>query len=458
MASSAEGPVPPLPRPIAQARSWLLRTLACRRLRVAYSGGMDSHVLLHLLARTAPEAPWELDAIHVNHNLAPQSRAWAAHCREVCHSLGVRIRILDIDAAAPRGASPESWARAQRYQALEALMEAGDVLATAHHQEDQVETLLLRLLRGAGVKGLAAMAPLRPLGQGRHARPLLDCPQGALSAYAQAHELDWVQDPSNAERRFDRNFLRHEVLPVLRQRWPGLARPAARSARLHAEAQDLLDELARADAATCAAPEAGVLLLAPLRQLSPPRRKNLLRREFEALGLPLPGEKQLARLNDDLVERPGPGGCVSWQGAEARRHGGKLYLAAPLDAAFDGAAAQPWDFPGPCKLQDGELRVAPAQGPGPGRALALKQALCHGAAVEARYRAGGEALRLPGREGRRKLKDLLREAGIPPWRRGRVPLVYVNGELALVVGVCVAAEFAAAPGEPSWVVSWTPGG
>ena len=449
MASSAEGPAPPLPRPIAQARSWLLRTLSCRRLRVAYSGGMDSHVLLHLLARAAPDAPWELDAIHVNHNLAPQSRAWAAHCREVCGSLGVEIRILDIDAAAPRGASPESWARSQRYQALEALLEAGDVLATAHHREDQAETFLLRLLRGAGVKGLAAMAPLRPLGPGRHARPLLDCPQEALSAYAQAHQLDWTQDPSNAERRFDRNFLRHEVLPVLRQRWPGLARPVARSARLHAEAQDLLDELARDDAASCAAPEAGVLFIDRLRQLSAPRRKNLLRREFEALGLPLPGEKQLARLNDDLVERPGSGGCVNWRGAEARRHGGKLYLAAPLAAA--AFEAQPWDFPGPCKLQDGELRVAPAQGPG----LALKQALCRGAAVEARYRAGGEALRLPGREGRRKLKDLLREAGIPPWRRGRVPLVYVNGQLALVVGVCVAADFAAAPGEPSWVVSWT---
>ncbi|MCY4155394.1 MAG: tRNA lysidine(34) synthetase TilS [Gammaproteobacteria bacterium] len=300
-----------------------------RHYLVAYSGGMDSHVLLWLLAGLARDAGYRVRAVHVNHNIHPHSQDWARHCRATCQALEVELTVLDVDASAPGRESPENWAREKRYGALREILAADEVLLTAHHQDDQLETLLLRLLRGAGVLGLAAMRPLREFGPGFHARPLLHYSRAQLLDYAQRHNLCWLEDPSNADTQFDRNYLRHEVLPALRHRWPALALPVSRTAQACAEAQELLDELARRDLQDCATQDPDALRVDRIQELSAPRQKNLIRHWCRVLDLPTPNSRHLAHIISDVIQaRPDARPRVNWKGAELRRQRNYLYLTA----------------------------------------------------------------------------------------------------------------------------------
>ena len=420
-----------------------------KRYLLAYSGGLDSHVLLHLLAQPGAAAGYGLRAVHVNHNIQPQSRAWARHCQDVCRDLGVALETLEVDASAPDGESPEAWARQQRYAAIEKIMAEGEILLTAHHQDDQLETFLLRLLRGAGTLGLGSMRPLREFGKGLHARPLLSHPRAQLLDYAGRHQLTWIEDPSNTEQRFDRNYLRHEVLPMIAERWLAYAEPLSRTIKLMAETQEMLEQLARLDLQNCATESADLLSFAQLRQLPQSRQKNLLRYWCRSLNLPSPDSRQAARIVADLLRTDRAANArVGWRGAELRRHGDDIQLAEPL-APVDSSAVYEWDFMRPCRLQEGELTAVSGRGNG------LRQARCAGARIEVRYRRGGEKLRLPGRAHRHRLKKLFQAAGVPPWLRARVPLIYLDGELAMVAGYWTAAGFLAAEAEPSWIISWS---
>lgn len=202
------------------------------RLIVGYSGGLDSHVLLHGLAMHRPY--WltqKLEAIYVDHGLQTASAVWGEHCAEVCRDLNMPFRVLKIDARPVPGESPEAAARRARYAALAAELGFDSALLTAHHRDDQAETLLLQLLRGAGPYGLAAMPAVSRLGQGRLLRPFLEVDRAELLAYAGKHGLRWIEDASNTDTGFDRNYLRHRVLPLLRERWPAVNRTLSRSAR-----------------------------------------------------------------------------------------------------------------------------------------------------------------------------------------------------------------------------------
>ena len=295
---------------------------------VAYSGGMDSHVLLHLMVSLVREADYSIRAVHVNHNVHPQSRDWARHCLDTCRALDVELVALDVDASAPRKESPENWAREKRYGALREILAADEVLLTAHHQDDQLETLLLRLLRGAGVLGLAAMRPARGFGKGLHARPLLPYSRAQLLNYAERHNLRWLEDPSNTNTRLDRNYLRHEVLPALKHRWPSVALPASRTVQACAEAQELLDDLARQDLQNCATDEPDMLLLGQVQQLSAPRQKNLVRYWSRVLGVPPPNSRHLAHIISDVLQaRADANPRVHWKGATLRRDGDRIHLA-----------------------------------------------------------------------------------------------------------------------------------
>ena len=433
----------------AESLAAFLETLPGRKqFLLAYSGGLDSHVLLHLMARLCAEAGYSLRAVHVNHNIHVQSGAWASHCQQVCHTLGITLETLDVDASEPGGEGPEAWARHKRYAAFEAIISAGEVLLTAHHQDDQLETFLLRLLRGAGALGLGAMRPVREFGKGLHARPLLRHSRARLRDYAEYHQLNWIEDPSNADRHFDRNYLRHEVLPLIAGRWPSYALPVSRTIELMAETQELLEQLARLDLQDCATPDPHTLSLGQVRQLSPSRQKNLLRYWCRSLKLPPPDSRQSARILADLIRaRPDANALVSWPGAALRCYGDGIQLVEPL-APVDSSAVYAWDFRHPCRLQDGELTAEAGRGDG------LPQARCAGARVEVRYRRGGEKLRLPGRTHRHKLKKLFQDANIPPWLRGRIPLIYVDDKLAMVAGCWTDADFLAGDDEPSWIISW----
>ena len=420
-----------------------------KRYLIAYSGGLDSHVLLHLTASLGREGGFGVRAVHVNHNIQPESRSWAGHCREVCRALDVELEVLDVDASSPGKESPEGWARHKRYSAIEDILADGEVLLTAHHRDDQLETFLLRLLRGSGVLGLASMRAVRHFGKGLHARPLLHYSREQLLAYARLHDLDWIEDPSNADKHPDRNYLRHEVVPAIKDRWPSVAQPLSRAIDTLAETQELLDDLARQDLLICGAADPGALHVERVKRLPAPRQKNLLRYWCRILDLPVPDSRRLSHILTDVVEsRRDSKARIRWKGAELQRYGQYIHLGAPLKE-FDGSVIRAWDFTEPCRLDYGELTAVEGRGNG------LKQQACADARVEVRYRTGGEKIRLPGRTCRHRLKKLFQEAGTPPWLRERTPLIYVDDKLAMVAGFWTDAEFLAAADELSWIITWT---
>ena len=414
------------------------------RLLVAYSGGMDSHVLLHLMVSLAAPVGHRLRAAHVNHNLQSRSSAWADHCQRVCAALGVELQVLDINIPGAARGNLESRARAARYGALHTVLQEGETLLTAHHQDDQVETLLLRLLRGAGPLGLAAMRASRTFGSGMHARPLLACARAQLLQYARSHRLEWVEDPTNAELNRARNYVRHELLPMIKKRWPSVALPVTRAIRVQAETQVLLDEIAAGDLADAATTAPAVLRVDRVRSLSMPRQTNLLRYWIRSLNLPPPGSAQLAHIRTDLLRAEGAAsGRVAWSGAALRRYRNYLCLEAPPP---DGDCILNWDLRRPCRLPDGVLRAVAGRGAG------LRRDAADG--VQVRYRRGGERILLPGRAGRSLVKKLFQQAGVPPWMRARVPFIYVGDRLAQVVGLWFDAGFLAREAEESWHISW----
>lgn len=412
------------------------------RLLVAYSGGRDSAVLLHALA-THPRGDMPLVALHVHHGLQADADAFEAHCRARAAALGVAFesRRVTVDRAAPTGI--EAAARAARYAALADMMQPGDWLLTAHHADDQSETLLMNLMRGSGAAGLAGIAGIRPFGPGQLVRPLLAQRAEDLDAYAAANALDWLDDPSNADTAFDRNFLRQRVMPLLKSRWPAAATSAAESARLAGETAALLDELAGLDLETAGAPQR--LELSALGSLSAARQRNLLRYAARRSGLPAPPARQLDRILEELIPaRADAAPRVRWSGGEARRYRGVLYLLPPPggDPAPPDGMLTP-DAPLALGHEQGTLALEPGES-GIDRELAAS-----GLRIE--YREGGEAIRTDCRECTHKLKKLFQEQGVVPWMRSRIPLLYAGDSLVAVGDLWIAAEHRAPRG---FVVRW----
>ncbi len=416
-----------------------------RRLLVAYSGGRDSHVLLHRLAKRRPDIPGALVAIHIDHGLHPDSRDWSRHCRRVCDALGIGLTILDVDARPRRGQGPEAAAREARYQALAGCLEAGDCLLTGHHRDDQAETVLLQLLRGSGPAGLAAMPPLGPLGRGRHVRPLLSVDRETIDHYARAEGLVWIDDPGNETRDYARNYLRHEVMPRIAAYWPAVGRTLARSARHCADTLDIVAAQADADWRCCRR-EHGSLSIPALNGLGPARRRGLIRHWLARAGLSCPAEAHLGQIEQALDRGRCDGqACIDWPGTEVRIWRGRLHArprrriaGAPKNVRLDWSPERTpaLDLPAGGRLL--------ARRAGAGRGLRWEVA----ARIEIRFRQGGECLRPAGRSQHRRLKSLLQEAAIPPWHRPGLPLLYQSGELVAIPGIGVAEGFTAGPEEP----------
>lgn len=404
------------------------------RFWLAYSGGCDSHVLLHAAAQLKQSGRLPaLYVVHVEHGLHVDAAAWARHCATICEALAVPFTLRRVDARPAAGESPEAAARRARYRAIAELLTEGDCLLTAHHQDDQAETLLLQLLRGGGPHGLASMPQTAPFAAGIHARPLLAYSRSALRAYAQQQGLHWIDDPSNSDTGFDRNFLRAAVMPRLRERWPALAQVLARSAIHQAEAAQLLDTLAREDARQCRREDQGLSITA-LSALDEARQRNLLRYWLKELGFKLPDTVRLAQLQQTLLHAaPDRHPEVRWKGVTVRRYRDHLYASVPQDPP-DSALVMPWDIERTLPLPDGKMLSAmPVRGAG------LKAALCRGETVTVRYRRGGEVCRPGPRAASRPLKKLFQEAGVPPWERETIPLIYVGERLAAVGDYWVCA-------------------
>jgi tRNA(Ile)-lysidine synthase len=395
-------------------------------LRVGYSGGLDSSVLLHALAQLPAARARGLGAIHVDHGLQPASRRWAAHCGEVCAGLGVALDTVSVQVADIAQLGLEAAARAARRRAFAALMPAGALLALAQHRDDQAETLLLRLLHGAGHEGLAGMRGLRRFDPGWLWRPLLALGRAELADYAARRGLAWIDDPSNADARHARNHLRHAVLPALAARWPdAAARIAAAAARLGEEAE-VLESLAQRELAQAQGVDPATLSVSALTPLPAALRRAVLGGWLDQLGLPRPPPGLWSRLEPDLLRaRADATPLLAWHGAELRRHRDSLHAMRPLapaaeDWSRDWTGATPLSLP----AGFGSLAFDPA--------VALP-------AMRVSARRGGERLQQAG--ARRELRTLLQDLGVPPWVRARLPLLWsAEGELL------AAADLALAPG------------
>lgn len=401
--------------------------IAGRRVLVAFSGGLDSTVLLHALYRTGVAG--EIAALHVDHGLHDDSAVWSAHCADAARALGVEFIARRVELPAARGQSLEAVAREARYAVLAAAVAPGEVAVTAHHADDQLETVLLRLMRGTGVRGLTAIHALAPLGGGWLARPLLDFSRGEIEAEARRLGLHWLEDPSNTDMRFDRNFLRARVLPALHERWPKAGPAASRLARQMAEADTVLDEAAARDLAITA--ELECIPVDLLLALSEARCNNALRYAVRALGLPVPSAGQLAELTRALDARGDAEAVVGWPGAEARVYRRRLYLKAPsqrrvlesgrIDASTGFAFAQ------------GELELVAADDYGIPDRWARQ-------GLEVAFRRGGERFRPRGSRHHKTLKQWFQEAGIVPWMRSTVPLLYHDDRIVAVADICLADD------------------
>jgi tRNA(Ile)-lysidine synthase len=404
-----------------------------RRWLVALSGGMDSSVLLHALAGAATGTP--IVAVHVDHGLHPDSGQWSEHARRFASVLGVDFIALKVAVDRGLDAGLEAAAREARYRALAGLVREGDWVLSAHHENDQGETLLLNLMRGSGPAGLAGIGACNEFSRGTLARPMLGIPGEDIETYARQHALEWVEDPSNEDPGFDRNFVRHEVMPVLQSRWPAVGNRLRQSAELAGETAELLEELADIDIATCGGPER--LSIEAMKPMSPGRQRNLLRRAIRRMGLPPPPATRLYQAIAELVPaRADAQPLVSWQGGELRRYDDVLFVLPPLADPPARPSALLCPDAGPVELGAGlgRLQLVASGSSGLDPAIA-------GQGLEIRFRAGGESIRIAGEGASRKLKKLLQEARVLPWMRDRIPLLFHGDELVAVAGLWVSAAY-----------------
>jgi tRNA(Ile)-lysidine synthase len=423
---------------------------------VAFSGGADSTALLHALAALREAHALRVRALHVHHGLQPAADQWVEDCAGFCAAHAIPLTVVRVSVAR-QGKGVEAAARMARYEALKAALARAEVLLTAHHRDDQAETLLLHLLRGTGVAGLAGMASCVEFGRGLHARPLLAIPRAALINYCREHGLAWIEDPSNDDRGMRRNWLRHEVMPVLARHVPHAAANLARSARHAREANVVLDETGRADVAAAeTAPFAGPtgfpapLDVGRIAAHSVARQRNLLRCWFRQCGFDVPDTRKLEEVRV-LVggEFRASHAQVRFPGGIAGRYRRAIFLLPSLRGATVNEE-RPWSMESPLPLGDGNTRLCAAPGAGKG----LSAARIRDRRVTVRLRQGGEQLLLPGRAHHHPLKKYLNECGVPPWWRARLPLVYVDDEMAAVANLAVCAPFAARDGEASLRLSW----
>jgi len=411
-------------------------------MAVALSGGLDSMVLLDALATLASRYGVTLSAIHVHHGLSPNADRWAEFCAAQCAVREVPLTLHRVALARASGRSLEALARAARYERL--LAADVDVIALAHHADDQAETLLLQLLRGAGPHGLAAMPSWR---DGRPAllRPLLALPRATLAACAAARGLAWIEDESNEDCRYARNAIRRDVAPALAIHFAGYPATLLRAARHQVDAAALLDELAEIDAAKAIDP-AG-LDCARLAALSPARARNLLRWFVRSEGLRPPSHARLSDMLRQLLgAAPDARVRIALDGAEIGRHRGRIAVHASAPPAFERV----WHGETEVELPHGVLAFERTRGAG---VAAAKLEHSH---VALRSRAGGEHIRLAANRPTRAVKKLLQEAHVPPWERQSLPLLWSGEELVAVPGIGVALGFQARPDEPSWRLEWRP--
>jgi tRNA(Ile)-lysidine synthase len=415
----------------------LTRLSEFTKLIVGFSGGLDSTVLLHVLASHAALSH-RLTAVHIHHGISANAGYWQDHCEQLCQDLNIPFlaRSVQFD----RSANLEEGARIARYAVFSSLLSHEDCLLLGHHLDDQAETVLLQLFRGSGIDGMAAMTQWGSLGLGTIARPFLSHSRKQLEDYARSHDLQWIDDESNQEIQYSRNYLRHEIMPLLVKKWPGLVKNIARTAIHCQQAKVNLDALALYD--NEGAPlDCNSLFIAPLKKLSFERMTNVLRAWLKKNQVQMPSTLTFQRLiHEVLFASSDANPEVSWNNIRVRLYQQCLYINKKEPKNLPANIA--WtEFPSPLILEQFNLHLIARKS---GRGLIIPQQ----AKVEVRFRLGGEHILLHGQT--KQLKKLFQQWAIPPWLRETIPLIYINNQLAAVVGYVINDSFYAENSPQAW--------
>lgn len=420
------------------------------RFVIAFSGGLDSHVLLHATQQLFPEK--SILAVHVNHGLQAASIQFEQHCQAICKKLAIPLKIYTVNQTITHyqavGYSAEEAARQARYKALNAVLSNQDCLLTAHHLNDQAETVLLQLMRGAGINGLGGMRLLNQYANTYHLRPLLSWDRNTCLDYAHLHQLHWIEDPTNQDQHIRRNFIRHTIIPAIQQQWPCVTHALARTARHTQEASDLCQEIAMQDLSQ-AKVTPSVLSVSILLSLSKARYRNALRYWLKHHLGKYPSAIHLTRIERLLHTTPNKGGTFCVQSVTIRRYRDRLYFL-KKGASTEQYAPISWDINTPLVLPTGEtLTATVAQGRG------IQLNLLHNQMVEVRFRQGKERFQPQGQSSSSLLKKLFQQWAIPPWKRYQWPLIYHNNQLIAVPNHAVSAQSTASHPKAGILISVT---
>ncbi|PCI20209.1 MAG: tRNA lysidine(34) synthetase TilS [Piscirickettsiaceae bacterium] len=419
----------------------------CKNIIIAYSGGVDSHVLMHVCSQIQNEhSSINFQAVYIDHGLQLESDDWRQHCETVSNELSIPFAFVRVNALDVVGEGPEQAARNARYSALKNLVNEATVLLTAQHEDDQAETLILQLLRGCGVHGLAAMPKIDDFSNGHIARPFLDISRQAIQDYAAAYQLHWVEDPSNSDLNINRNYLRKEVIPILKKRWPAFSRTTARTARYCGEAAELLDsQLAK----YIDTKEPSILALMAVIPLKTPHQRAIIRHWLRLNGVKMPSSKIIDELKKNVIDAvAGKSPIIRWDNNEIRRFNNSLYLldklsSMPIDYAVEWLGDE-------CELPSVLGKLLLSVSPSKGFSIDVWRS----SKITVSFRRGGEKISLAGRGGSKTLKNLFNENKIRPWARDRVPLIFINNKLAAVADLWCDESFLAKENEPACQIKW----
>lgn len=409
-------------------------------LCVAFSGGVDSTVLLHALSvlLTHAKTPFSLRAIHINHQLQAESDQWVTFCDGFCLARGIPFQSVVVDVI-PSKKGIEAAARQARYSAFKKALNSEEILLTAHHLDDQVETVFLQLLRGTGVDGAGAMAPVSNANVYPLIRPMLSVERAQLEAYAKQEGLTWIDDPSNAEENFSRNFLRKKIFPVIEDRWPGYRKTIQRFSNNARSASTVLASYLEEDYVTCCVDNHDALGIAldiePLKLLVIEKRLMIIRHWLKSCNAIMPGERVLMQIHSAIFSSEDANPLIEWGQYQVRRYQNMLYF-----LMRDEVSVMPetfhWDMKQPYKINDrSQLISQHIVGDGIHERYGDEQ-------VTIAFRQGGEKCQPFGRLGTHSLKKLFQEYAIPPWMRDKVPLLMIDNQIAAIVGYCYCRPFA----------------
>ena len=418
-----------------------------KKIWIACSGGMDSSVLLHLIFSNKDKIGKTLEVVYVNHGLQEDSVKWGEFCRSQCKGYDLSFTQLNINESVPKGDSIEAWAREKRYALIAQVMGKDDLLFTAHHQDDQVETFFLQALRGAGPRGLSSMPLFKRIANGIHVRPLLNYCRNELLSYANENELSWQEDLSNADTKFDRNYLRNKIMPAFEGRWPAYRETISRLVNHQQDCKSLMNEIGLADLEQ--ASHENTLNLEMVKSLSVARQKNIIFTWLQVLQLESPGSKHINQIISDLINSTSDNApCVNWKNVEVRKYRALLYASNSIDKNIESINYD-WDLQTPLKIM-GEVLVAK-----PETGIGLSKVKINNAKISVQHRQGGEKIQPSNTAHSKTVKQLFQERGVLPWLRDRFPLVYVDDNLAAIPGIYVNINYSAEKSQASWLIEWS---